>query len=60
MEETDVYQIVENARRSGYNAYSDPLFFAWQRGDDGATKEAWLAAVEQVKLDNPYPDEPAA
>lgn len=48
--------IVEANRRVAYEQISDPLFFEWQRGD--ATEEEWLAAVAQVKVDNPYPPKP--
>lgn len=45
---------VEDARRAQYQLISDPLFFGWQRGDN--TEAEWLAAVEKVKADNPYPE----
>ena len=47
---------VEATRRTQYEANSDGLFFAWQRGD--ATEAEWLEAVAKVKSDNPYPPAP--
>jgi hypothetical protein len=47
---------VETTRRTQYEAQSDGLFFAWQRGD--ATEVEWLDAVAKVKSDNPYPSAP--
>ena len=47
---------VEAARLAAYEQTSDPLYFKWQRGD--ATEAEWLAAVAQVKADNPYPPAP--
>jgi hypothetical protein len=47
---------VETTRRTQYEAQSDGLFFAWQRGD--ATEAEWLDAVAKVKADNPYPSAP--
>lgn len=40
-------KIVDDQRRGAYEQISDPVFFLWQR--DEATKEEWLAAVQQVK-----------
>ena len=45
---------VEDTRRGQYQLIADPLFFGWQRGDN--TEAEWLAAVEKVKTDNPYPE----
>jgi hypothetical protein len=47
---------IEATRRTQYEAQSDGLFFAWQRGD--ATEVQWLDAVAKVKSDNPYPSAP--
>lgn len=46
--------LVEDARRSAYQTYADPLFFGWQRGDN--TEQEWLDAVQAVKDQNPYPE----
>jgi acyl-CoA reductase-like NAD-dependent aldehyde dehydrogenase len=35
-------------------AEADPLFFKWQRGE--ATKEEWLAKVEEIKARCPKPE----
>jgi hypothetical protein len=40
------------ARNMAYAIESDPLFFKWQRGE--ATKEEWLAAVEDIRARHPY------
>jgi hypothetical protein len=47
---------VENTRRAQYALVSDPLFFGYQRGEN--TKEEWLAAVQAIKDQNPYPEKP--
>jgi hypothetical protein len=47
---------VEAARRARYQAETDGLFFAAQREDGDLT--AWKAAVDQIKADLPYPEEP--
>ena len=49
---------VEATRRTQYEAQSDGIYFAWQRGD--ATEAEWRAAVAKVKADNPYPPAPTA
>jgi hypothetical protein len=51
------YMAVETTRRTQYEAQSDGIYFAWQRGD--ATEVAWREAVAKVKSDNPYPPNPA-
>ena len=48
---------VEAARRARYQAETDGLFFAAQR--DGTPLDAWKAAVDQIKADLPYPEEPS-
>ena len=48
--------IVENTRRTQYEAKSDGLFFEWQRGTN--TQEAWETAVQAIKDANPYPPAP--
>lgn len=45
---------VEDTRRTQYQLISDPLYFGWQRGDN--TEAEWLAAVDKIKTDNPYPE----
>ena len=52
------YNAVETTRRTQYEAQSDGIYFAWQRGD--ATEAEWRAAVAKVKADNPYPSTPKA
>lgn len=47
-------KVVEDTRRAQYQLISDPLFFGWQRGDN--TEAEWLAAVDKIKADYPYPD----
>ncbi|MBX9848252.1 MAG: hypothetical protein K2X64_03080 [Rhodocyclaceae bacterium] len=48
----DMVEAVKASRYSAYIAEADPLYFKWQRGE--ATKEEWLAKVEEVKLRFPY------
>ena len=50
------YNAVETTRRTQYEAQSDGIYFAWQRGD--ATEVEWRTAVAKVKSDNPYPPNP--
>jgi hypothetical protein len=50
------YAQVEANRRTQYEAQSDGIYFAWQRGD--ATEVEWRTAVAKVKSDNPYPPNP--
>ena len=51
------HDAVEAARRARYQAETDGMFFAAQR--DGGDLTAWQAAVDQIKADLPYPEEPA-
>jgi hypothetical protein len=51
------YAQVEATRRTQYEAQSDGIYFAWQRGD--ATEIEWRTAVAKVKSENPYPPIPA-
>jgi hypothetical protein len=51
------YEAVETARATAYRNTSDPIFFEFQRGDK--TEVEWLAAVEAVKVANPYPVDPS-
>lgn len=44
---------VERTRQQQYQQYSDPIMAQYLRGE--TTKEEWLAAVQKVKDDNPYP-----
>jgi hypothetical protein len=50
------YAAVEAARRARYQAETDGMFFAAQR--EGGDLTAWQAAVDQIKADLPYPEEP--
>lgn len=45
----------EALRKAAYIAESDPLFFKYQRG--AATKEEWLAKIEEIKARYPDPAE---
>lgn len=47
----------EVLRQSAYQAESDPLFFKYQRSEDGVTKAAWLAKVEEIRERYPMPEE---
>lgn len=48
---------VEQLRQAAYQAESDPLFFKSQRSEDGITKAAWLAKVEEIRERYPMPEE---
>jgi hypothetical protein len=50
------YAAVEAARRARYQAETDGMFFAAQR--EGGDLTAWQAAVDHIKADLPYPEEP--
>jgi chlorite dismutase len=47
---------VEQARRARYQTETDGMFFAAQR--EGGDLTAWHAAVNQIKADLAYPEEP--
>lgn len=49
---------VEHARQAAYQLESDPLFFKYQRNEDGITKAAWLAKVEEIRQRFPMPEAP--
>jgi hypothetical protein len=48
---------IEAQRRARYQAETDGMFFAAQR--EGTPLDAWKAAVDQIKADLPYPEQPA-
>jgi hypothetical protein len=50
------YAEVEAARRARYQSETDGMFFAAQRDGDDLT--AWIAAVDAIKADLPYPAAP--
>jgi hypothetical protein len=50
------YAAVEAARRARYQSETDGMFFAAQRDGDDLT--AWVAAVDAIKADLPYPAAP--
>jgi hypothetical protein len=50
------YAEVERARRARYQSETDGMFFAAQR--DGGDLTAWVAAVDAIKADLPYPSAP--
>ena len=47
------YSFVERARRERYTNETDGMFFAAQRGDGDLSE--WIAAVDAIKADLPYP-----
>jgi hypothetical protein len=47
---------VEAQRRARYQSETDGMFFAAQR--DGGDLTAWVAAVDQIKTELPYPVQP--
>ncbi len=48
--------VAKHNRSVHYQVEADPLFFKYQRGD--ATKEEWLAKVEEIKARFPLPEQP--
>jgi len=42
-------------RQARYVQESDPLFFKWQRGENGVTKKEWISAIKQIKKEIPEP-----
>ena len=44
-------------RQAAYQAFSDPVFFDYQRGE--VTEQDWLDAVQAVKDAHPYPVDPS-
>ena len=46
---------VEALRQAAYQSESDPLFFKYQRDEDGITKAAWLAKVQEIRDRYPMP-----
>ena len=46
---------IQQERQRLYKEVSDPMFFMVQAGE--VSQEAWQQQREQIKLDNPYPDE---
>ena len=46
---------IELKRQSAYQRESDPLFFKYQRSEDGVTKAAWLAKVDEIRERYPLP-----
>lgn len=50
---------VNELRRTAYQLESDPIFFQWQRGEDGMTQEAWLNKIAEINERYPYPEAPS-
>lgn len=50
---------IEQLRQAAYQVESDPLFFKYQRNEDGITKAAWLAKVEEIRQRYPMPEQSA-
>lgn len=61
--EASVYEravaAVQEQRQFAYQVESDPLFFKYQRSEDGITKAQWLAKVNEIRERYPMP-EPSA
>jgi len=49
-------KFVDEARRTAYQAESDPLFFQWQRGE--TTEQAWKDKVAEIQARYPEPTKP--
>lgn len=45
----------EQLRQAAYQAESDPLFFKFQRDEDGITKQAWLDKIAEIRERYPMP-----
>ena len=58
VEYEDAYAAVEAQRRARYQAESDGLYFEAMR-EDTPTLAAWIAKVDQIKAELPYPPEPS-
>ena len=50
---------IKAERETRYRAETDPLFFRFQRNEDGVTLADWQAAVQQIRDDLPYPEAPS-
>ena len=49
---------VEQMRQAAYQLESDPIFFKYQRNEDGVTKADWLAKIEEIRERYPLPEPP--
>lgn len=43
----------KEARQIAFQKEADPLFFAWQRGEN--TEQAWIDKVAEIRARYPYP-----
>ena len=59
VEYENAYAAVEAQRRARYQAESDGLYFEAMR-EDTPTLAAWIAKVDQIKAELPYPEAPGA
>ena len=50
---------IKAEREARYRTETDPMFFRYQRNEDGVTLADWQAAVQQIRDDLPYPQAPA-
>lgn len=46
---------IEQERQTAFQRESDPLFFKYQRNEDGVTKADWLAKVDEIRERYPLP-----
>ena len=51
------YEVHGLVRRVAFESEADPLFFKWQREEDGVTKQDWLDKIEEIRARYPYPVE---
>ena len=49
---------VEQRRQHAYQIESDPLFFKYQRDEDGVTKQVWLEKIDEIRARFPMPEQP--
>ena len=50
---------IKSERGARYRNETDPMFFRWQRNEDGVTLADWEAACQQIRDDLPYPEAPS-
>ena len=49
---------IKAEREARYRDETDPMWFRFQRNEDGITLDQWRAAVDQIRADLPYPEAP--
>ena len=49
---------IKAEREARYRDETDPMYFRFQRNEDGITLDQWRAAVDRIRADLPYPEAP--